>query len=329
MNRRAFMSTLGGAAACSIAWPLAARAQQGAMPVIGFLNSASPGGYARPLAAFRDGLKETGFVEGPRVAIEYRWAEGRYDRLPALAADLVQRRVGVIATGGTPSAHAAKAATTTVPIVFSTVANPVDIGLVTSLARPGGNITGVTSLGVELGAKRLELLHQLRPAAKVVGLLINPTNTNAAIESREAQAAARALDLELRILEASRDGDLALAFAALVTSPAGGLVISPDPFFTSRIEQLAALGLRNAVPVIYQYREFTAGGGLMSYGGSLAESYRLVGIYTGRVLKGERPADLPVQQSTKVELLVNLVTAKALGIEVPQPLLARADEVIE
>jgi putative ABC transport system substrate-binding protein len=326
VKRRAFITLLGGAAA---AWPLAAWAQQPAMPVIGWLSTKAPGADPHLLAAFRRGLKETGYVEGQNVAIEYRWAYNQYDRLPALAADLVGRQVTVIAAIGSPSAPAAKAMTTTVPIVFIIGFDPVEVGLVTSLARPGGNLTGVTVLGVELGSKRLELLHELLPTANIVSALVNPNTTAAETQSTDLQTAARALGLKLRILHASTERDLDTVFATLLQLGPGGLVVGNDPFFTTRSEQLAALALRHAVPAIFQYREFAVAGGLMSYGGNLTDNYRLTGVYTGRILKGEKPADLPVQQSTKVELIINLRTAKALGLDVPPSLLARADEVIE
>ena len=327
IGRRQLIAALGGAAAT---WPLAARAQQPAMPVIGFLSSALPDRDAGRLRAFRQGLAETGYVEGRNVAIEYRWAEEQNDRLPALAADLIRRQVAVIATAGDVlGAVAAKAATTTIPIVFTTGRDPVEIGLVPSLNRPGGNLTGVATLGAELEPKRVELLHEAIPAATIVGALVNPASRNAEFLSRDLRAAARILGLELHVLNAVTEGDFDSVFADLVRLRAGGLVIATDALFISRSEQVAALALRHAVPAIFQFRAFAAAGGLMSYGGSLADLYHRSGVYTGRVLNGEKPGDLPVQQSTKAELIINLKTAKALGITFPLPLLGRADEVIE
>ena len=325
IKRRAFIAGLGGAAA----WPVVARAQQAAMPVIGVLNATSSVGYARELVAFRQGLNESGYVEGRNVAIEYRSAEGQYDRLPSLAADLVRRRVSVIATiGGIPSALAAKSATTTIPIVFELGVDPVEMGLITSLSRPDGNITGVANLNVELGPKKLELLHELIPTATIIGLLVNPANPNIEIVSKDMQVAARALGVEVDVLHASTDREIDDVFASLIRSRARSLVINPDPFFVSRMEQLVVLTVRYAMPTIYN-REFAAAGGLIGYGASSTDAYRLVGVYTGRILGGAKPADLPVQQSTRVELVINLKTAKTLGITFPTGLLVRAEEVIE
>jgi putative ABC transport system substrate-binding protein len=326
MRRREFIGLIGGMAA---SLPLAVRAQV-PVRVVGFLGSESPDLFAGPVHAFRQGLSETGAIEGSNVVVEFRWAVGQYDRLPALAADLVRRQVTVIVANGT-AAVAAKAATTTIPIVFFSGADPVKRGFVASLNRPGGNLTGVSSLNTELGPKRLELLHGLIPSASTIALLINPTNPNAEAQSRanDMEAAARPLGRQLHILHASTEHDFEPAFASLVRLRIGGLVISSDAFFTSRREQLAALALGHAVPTVYQNREFAVAGGLMSYGGSDADAYRLMGVYTGRILNGEKPADLPVQQATKTELIINLKTAKALGLSIPLSLLGRADEVIE
>ena len=327
LSRRGFVMLLGGSA---VAWPVVARAQNPAMPVIGFLRSTAATGSEHIVTAFIRGLKEAGFVEGQNVAIEYRWADNQNDRLPALAADLIRRQVTVIVAAGIPAALAAKAATTTIPIVFEIAADPVEVGLVASLNRPGGNLTGVTTLNVELGPKRLELLHEVEPTTRSIALLVNPTSpVNAERLSTNTQTAARTLGLQLHVLHASTERDFETVFASLVQMRAGALVINNDAFFLSRSEHLAALTVRHAVPTIFAYREFTAAGGLMSYGGSLTDAYRLTGVYTGRILKGEKPADLPVQQATKVELFINLKAAKALGLTVPLIMQMTADEVIE
>jgi putative ABC transport system substrate-binding protein len=330
MRRREFITLLAGT---GLAAPLAARAQQPGLPVIGWLNSGSRGETETngSLTAFLQGLGMTGYVEGRNVLIDYRWAEGHYDRLADLADDLVRRHVGVIAAiGGPPQALAAKAANTTIPIVFQVGADPVELGLVASLARPGGTVTGVTSLNLEVGPKRLELVHELLPAAGSLSLLVNPSNaTNTEAEAKASVAAAQALGLHLAVLHAQSDRELDEVFAALGKERGSGLVIGPDPFLETRSEKIVALATRYAVPTVTPYREFPAAGGLASYGGDLAESWRQAGVYTGRVLRGERPADLPVQQVTKVELVINVKTAKALGITIPITLLGRADEVIE
>lgn len=328
MRRREFISLLGGAAT---AWPLAAYAQQPATPVVGFLNAASPQTYPLPLAAFLKGLKEAGYTDGQNVTIQYRWAEGQNDRLPAMAAELVHRQVTVIAATSAPAALAAKAATSIIPVVFETGGDPIKLGLVASLSRPGGNVTGAASLGAAvIAAKGLELMHELIPTARVVGLLVNPTNPLVAEpQERELSSTAHALGLEIHILNASSERDFDGVFAKLVELQASGLVIGADAFFTSQIQQLAALAVRHAIPAIHARREFPVAGGLASYGSDITDSYRLAGIYTGRILKGDRPADLPVQQATKVELVINLKAAKALGVSVPLPILGRADEVIE
>jgi putative ABC transport system substrate-binding protein len=324
MRRRELL--LGGAA---VVLPFAARAQQTAMPVIGFLNGTSPGPAAPFMAAFRQGLGETGYVEGQNLAIEYRWAEGRYDRLPALATDLVGRKVDVIvASGGDRSALAAKSATLTIPIVF-TAGDPVVIGLVASLSRPGGNLTGFSIITVELHPKLLELITELVPRAGVIALLMNPNNPNAERVMRDVQEAARAKGVQLTIVKAGTESEIEAAFASLVQQQAGALVVGADAFFNSWREQLVALASRRAIPAIYEWREFPVAGGLISYGTSLTAVYRQVGIYAGNVLKGAKPADLPVQQPTTFELVINLKTAKALGVTVRQSILAGADEVIE
>ena len=327
MQRRDFITLLGSAA---VAWPLAVRAQQPTIPVIGFMNSASAKDWTRHLSAFLKGLGETGYVDGQNVTIEYRWAEGHYDRLPTMATDLVHKKVAVIAATSTPAALAAKAATTSIPIVFETGGDPIRLGLVPSLNRLSGNVTGVTQTSVEASPKRLQLLHELIPTTSVIALLVNPADpATAETITKDVQAAARALGLELHVLNASTDRDLDEVFAKLKQLRVGGLVISPGALFTSRSEYLAALTVRYAVPAVYDKREFVVAGGLMSYGGNIADSYRLAGVYTGRILKGDKPADLPVQQVTKVEMIINLKTAKAFGLNIPEPLIGRADEVIE
>ena len=327
MKRRQFITLLGGAAA----WPLAARAQQPAMPVIGFLGAESPDPWASRVRAFRHGLSETGYVEGRNVAIEYRWAAGQNDRLPALAADLVRGGLNAIVTpGSTPATLAAKAATKTVPIVFYVGGDPVELGLVASLNRPGGNLTGVTTLTSEVGPKRLQLLYELVPRAAIVALLVNPTNPDLAEPAtKDLQAAARTLGVQLHVLHASAERDFDAVFSSLVQQRVSALVIVNDALFSTRVEKLAVLAIRHAVPAVYQFREFVAAGGLMSYGTGFIDAFRQVGVYTGRILGGEKPADLPVQQTTKAELIINLKTAKALGLTVPTALLVRADEVIE
>ena len=323
--RRDFIAALG----CATVWPFAALTQQVAMPTVGLLNSASAQAYAARIAAFRQGLGETGYVEGQNVAIEYQWAEGQYDRLPSMAAELVRRHVAVIAAITTPCALAAKTATATIPIVFEVGGDPVELGLVASLNRPGGNLTGVGLLNAELGPKRLELLHELVPAAAIVAVIVNPANPNSEALLADLQSTAHTLGLELRVLRASSDSELEAVFATLAQSRAGALLIGTDPFFNSRSVKLAAFAMHQSIPVIYQYREFAAAGGLMSYGASFTEPLRLAGVYVGRILKGEKPADLPVQQVTKMQLTINMKTAKALGITFPRTLLGRADEVIE
>jgi putative ABC transport system substrate-binding protein len=324
LKRREVITLLGSTAA----WPLAARAQRTAMPVIGYLSSGASGSYALP--EFHQGLGQVGFAEGRNVLIEYSWADGQYDRLPALAAELVRRQVTVIAAVAGPSALAAKAATTAIPIVFSTALDPIDFGLGGTLSHPGGNVTGVTSLSLGVGPKRLELLHEMLPTAAVIALLLNPTAANAEVQVRDMQASARSLGIQLQVLRASLERDFDAAFAKLAELRAAGLVIGQDVFFGSRIKQLAALTVRHAIPAISANWDFVVAGGLISYpGNNNSEIARQFGLYIGRILKGEKPADLPIVQPTRFELIINLKTAKALGITVPPSLLTRADEAIE
>ena len=323
MKRREFITLVGGA----VAWPVAARAQQSTMPVIGFLNGGSHG-YAPYLTGFREGLKNEGYIEGQNVTLAYRWAEGQYDRLPDMAADLASRRVAVI-VANTPAARAAQSATQTIPIVFVTGGDPIALGFIASLNRPGGNLTGVASLVDETGPKRVELVHELLPAISAIALLLNPTSPAAESTSRTVQEAAHTLGQSAHILKASTDAEINTAFARLSELRVGALLVVNDPLFNTRPEQLVALASRHAIPTIYPWREHVVAGGLMSYGTSITHLYRLVGSYVGRILKGEKPADLPVQQSTRVELVINLKTAKTLGLTFPITLLGRADEVIE
>ena len=326
MRRRAFIGLVSGA----VMWPLTARGQQSTIPVVGFLGGTSPSLYTTRLQAFRAGLKEAGYVENENVRIEYRWAEGQNNRLPVLAAELVRRPVAVlVAAGGIPSAIAAKAATATIPIVFAVATNPIELGLVTSLNRPGGNVTGVANLNAEMDPKRLQLLRELLPGVAVIAVLVNPSSGTGEPFTQVLRPAAQALGVQLRFLDANTDGDLDKAFAALAQIRGAALVISPDIFFNSRSKQIAELSVRYAVPTVYQYRPFAASGGLLSYGSDETEYYRPVGVYTGKILNGAKPGDLPVVQFTKTELIVNLKTAKALGLTVPLSLLGRADEVIE
>jgi ABC-type uncharacterized transport system substrate-binding protein len=327
MKRREFIGLISGVAAT---WPFVVRAQQPAVPVIGYLSSASSQGHASYLAGFHEGLREGGFIEGKNVTIEYRWANGQYQRLPELAADLVRRHVALIAAGSTPAALAAKAATTTIPIVFEMAGDPVRIGLVAGLDRPGGNVTGVANMNIQMTPKRLQLLHEVVPSAKVMALLVNPANSTVAeTQLREAFSVAPTLGVDLHVLHASTERDLDAVFANLIQSRAGGLVIAAEPLFSSLNKQFAELTVRHAVPAITGGRDFAAAGGLLSYGADTRQAYRLAGIYTGQVLKGEKPANLPIQQSTKVELVINLKTAKVLGLDIPNTLIGRADEVIE
>jgi putative ABC transport system substrate-binding protein len=325
-GRRQFILALGGVVA---AWPLAVHAQQQAVPVIGFLNALSRSFAANQLAGFLQGLKESGFVEGGNVAIEYRWADGHYDRLPALAADLVGRQVSVIMAGSPPAARATKTATATIPIVFTSGDDPVNIGLVASLSRPGGNVTGVHLFLTELSAKKLGLLHDLLPQATVVAVLLNSTSPSADVQTEDLQAAGHALGLQIQILKASSEQEIDAAFAVLEGQKVGALIVGSDPYYLSRREQIIALTARQAIPAVYEIREYVDAGGLMSYGTSIRDGYRLAGGYVGRILKGEKPADLPVLQPTKFEFAVNLKTAKALGLTIPPGVLAIADAVIE
>jgi putative tryptophan/tyrosine transport system substrate-binding protein len=325
VRRREFMTLLGGGAG----WPLAARAQQAAMPVIGFLNGASPDGFAPFIAAFRQGLKEAGYVEGQNVVIEYRWAEGRYDRLPALLADLVQRKVTVIAATSTPAAQTAKVGTSTIPIVFTAGDDPIKLGLVASFNRPGGNVTGVSNLVAELGSKQIGLLRELAPGATTITVLVNPNFPGTETQLRDVEAAARVLGLQLIVLRADSEREIDTAFATITQRGGGALLVGADPFFIARRDHIVALAARHAIPAIYPAREFAVAGGLMSYGSDFTDSYRQAGLYTGRIVRGEKPADLPVQRSTKFEFVINFKTAKALGLAIPNSMQLLADEVIE
>jgi putative ABC transport system substrate-binding protein len=326
IGRRQLVALLGGGV---VAWPLATRGQQAPMPVVGFLHGASSDGYKPMATGFRQGLKEAGYVDGQNVAIEFRWAEGHYDQLPAMAADLARRRVAVIAAGGTPAAFAAKAATSTIPTVILVGVDPVQVGLVRSLNQPGGNVTGLAALTNQLEAKKLELLHELLPTATAIALLVNPTNALTESDTKDAQDAARSLGLHLHVLNASTESQIDAAFGALVELRATALIVSVDSFLNNSRGQIVALAARYAVPAVYGFRDFVTAGGLMSYGTDLVDVYRQQGIYAGKILKGARPADLPIEQVTKVLLVINLKTAKTLGLTFPTPLLGRADEVIE
>jgi putative tryptophan/tyrosine transport system substrate-binding protein len=327
MKRREFITLLGGAAA---AWPLAARAQQSAMPVIGFLNSVSAKAWENYVGGFRAGLKETGYIDGQNVTIEFRWAEGHYDRLPEMAADLVRRQVAVlVSTGGAPTVMAAKAATSTIPIVFSAGSDPVQLGFVTSLSHPGGNVTGVHLLTAVMESKRLGLLRALVPGVQLIAILLNPNRADHADQTRQVQEAAAATGQQTHVLLASNESDIDTAFATAVQLHAGAMLVAADQFFNSQRDKIVALAARHAIPAIYEQREYALAGGLMTYGTNFRDGYRQVGNYAGRILKGEKPADLPVLQSTKFEFVINLKTAKALGIEVPPSLSAEADEIIE
>jgi putative ABC transport system substrate-binding protein len=325
MRRREFITLLGGAA---VAWPVAVRAQQAAMPVVGFLNAGSSRGLPEFVAAFHQGLKEAGYIDGQNVAIEYRWAQGRNDQLPALAADLVRRQVAVIVSNF-PGVLPAKAATTTIPIVFLTPGDPITQGFVTSLNRPGGNVTGISFFNLTLGSKRMELLHQMVPKATTIAFLMNPSAPTRQVELEATQAAVQTLALKLRVLEATSESEIDAAFAALAQEKPDALIVNPDPYFTSRREQIMAMVARLSMPSMHSPRDWVVSGALMSYGTNVVDSYRQAGVYAGRILKGEKPGDLPVTQPTKFELVLNLKTAKALGLEVPDKLLALADEVIE
>jgi ABC-type uncharacterized transport system substrate-binding protein len=328
MRRRDVISLLGGTAAAF--WPVTGRAQLASKSIIGFLGGQSPDPWAGRLQEFHRGLGELGFVEGQNLSIEYRWAHGRNELLPSMASDLVHQQVKVIIAPGSPAALAAQAATKTIPIVFEIASDPIELGLVSGLSKPGGNVPGVTTLNLEIGPKRLEMLHNAIPSAGVIGLLINPTNPREADQNiRSLQPAGKSLGLEMHVLNASTEDEFDAAFQELKKVKAGGLLIAPDPLFSSHVKQLAALSIRHAVPATYQFREFAVAGGLFSYGTSFTRSFRTVGNYTGRILKGEKPADLPVQQATAVELIINQRTAEALGVTVPQAMISRADEVIE